>query len=229
MDSFVIAGRTFRSRLIVGTGKYKSSHEAARAIEASGANRMIRTTTAALFRLAGLVLPLVLLFPADCAAQKAGKWSVTQLSTNLSDEIGLSDGTKSRAMSVEVKYLEIRALFSSSDENSLSLGTDQITVTGAVGDGVIIGVGIPGPKGACVYTFALGFNGAATGQATTGDGYRLERKENMPKTLTLLKNRSSLCLAFGIQPEVLQSLQKAGKFKLTFGDATVRLPEPGKK
>jgi thiazole synthase len=37
MDSFVIAGRTFRSRLIVGTGKYKSGQETARAIEASGA------------------------------------------------------------------------------------------------------------------------------------------------------------------------------------------------
>src|SRR5438270_3212335 len=37
MDSFVIAGRQFRSRLIVGTGKYKSGQETARAIEASGA------------------------------------------------------------------------------------------------------------------------------------------------------------------------------------------------
>src|ERR1041385_5048353 len=37
MDSFVIAGRSFRSRLIVGTGKYKSGQETARAIEASGA------------------------------------------------------------------------------------------------------------------------------------------------------------------------------------------------
>ena len=37
MDSFTIAGRTFRSRLIVGTGKYKSGPETARAIEASGA------------------------------------------------------------------------------------------------------------------------------------------------------------------------------------------------
>jgi thiazole synthase len=37
MDSFVIAGRPFRSRLIVGTGKYKSGPETARAIEASGA------------------------------------------------------------------------------------------------------------------------------------------------------------------------------------------------
>ena len=37
MDSFVIAGRSFRSRLIVGTGKYKSGAETARALEASGA------------------------------------------------------------------------------------------------------------------------------------------------------------------------------------------------
>lgn len=37
MDSLVIAGRQFRSRLIVGTGKYKSFAETARAIEASGA------------------------------------------------------------------------------------------------------------------------------------------------------------------------------------------------
>jgi len=37
MDSLVIAGRSFRSHLIVGTGKYKSGEETARAIEASGA------------------------------------------------------------------------------------------------------------------------------------------------------------------------------------------------
>src|SRR5438477_2231867 len=36
-DAFLIAGREFRSRLIVGTGKYKSGQETARAIEASGA------------------------------------------------------------------------------------------------------------------------------------------------------------------------------------------------
>src|SRR5216110_2509962 len=36
-DSFLVAGRQFRSRLIVGTGKYKSGQETARAIEASGA------------------------------------------------------------------------------------------------------------------------------------------------------------------------------------------------
>src|SRR5205809_6924607 len=37
MDRLFLAGRQFRSRLIVGTGKYKSGEETARAIEASGA------------------------------------------------------------------------------------------------------------------------------------------------------------------------------------------------
>jgi thiazole synthase len=36
-DSFTVSGRTFRSRLIVGTGKYKDFPETARAIAASGA------------------------------------------------------------------------------------------------------------------------------------------------------------------------------------------------
>src|SRR5579872_3878294 len=37
MDHFVIAGRAFHSRLIVGTGKYKNGPETQAAIEASGA------------------------------------------------------------------------------------------------------------------------------------------------------------------------------------------------
>jgi thiazole synthase len=36
-DSWTVAGRTFRSRLVVGTGKYKDLEETAAAIEASGA------------------------------------------------------------------------------------------------------------------------------------------------------------------------------------------------
>ena len=35
-DPLIIAGREFHSRLIVGTGKYRSFHETARALEASG-------------------------------------------------------------------------------------------------------------------------------------------------------------------------------------------------
>jgi thiazole synthase len=38
MDSLIIAGRQFQSRLIVGTGKYKSFQETARALDASGAD-----------------------------------------------------------------------------------------------------------------------------------------------------------------------------------------------
>jgi len=37
-DPLIIAGRQLRSRLIVGTGKYKSFQETARALEASGAD-----------------------------------------------------------------------------------------------------------------------------------------------------------------------------------------------
>jgi thiazole synthase len=37
MDSLVIAGKSFRSRLIVGTGKYKDGPQTAAALEASGA------------------------------------------------------------------------------------------------------------------------------------------------------------------------------------------------
>ncbi|MBV9117648.1 MAG: thiazole synthase, partial [Acetobacteraceae bacterium] len=36
-DAWTLAGRRFRSRLIVGTGKYKDFVETAAAIEASGA------------------------------------------------------------------------------------------------------------------------------------------------------------------------------------------------
>src|SRR3712207_8666755 len=36
-DSWTVAGRTFSSRLIVGTGKYKSFEQNAAAVEASGA------------------------------------------------------------------------------------------------------------------------------------------------------------------------------------------------
>src|SRR5262245_39586841 len=36
-DTWTVAGRTFSSRLIIGTGKYKTYEENARALEASGA------------------------------------------------------------------------------------------------------------------------------------------------------------------------------------------------
>jgi thiazole synthase len=38
MDSLVIAGRAYSSRLLVGTGKYKDFEQTRAAVEASGAN-----------------------------------------------------------------------------------------------------------------------------------------------------------------------------------------------
>jgi thiazole synthase len=37
MDTFIIAGKTYRSRLLIGTGKYKDFDETRRAVDASGA------------------------------------------------------------------------------------------------------------------------------------------------------------------------------------------------
>ena len=37
-DSFKVAGHSLKSRLIVGTGKYKSFSQTAEAVKASGAN-----------------------------------------------------------------------------------------------------------------------------------------------------------------------------------------------
>ena len=37
-EKFIIAGKKFKSRLIVGTGKYKNMSECAKAIKLSGAN-----------------------------------------------------------------------------------------------------------------------------------------------------------------------------------------------
>ena len=37
-DIFKVAGKSFKSRLIVGTGKYKSFSETAKAVQASGAD-----------------------------------------------------------------------------------------------------------------------------------------------------------------------------------------------
>ena len=44
-DSWTVAGRTFNSRLIVGTGKYRDYAQNAAAAEASRARRKVRTAS----------------------------------------------------------------------------------------------------------------------------------------------------------------------------------------
>src|SRR5262249_38597875 len=57
MDPLTIAGKQFRSRLIVGTGKYKSFQETARALEASGTDMVtVAVRRGELDRSKGLVL-----------------------------------------------------------------------------------------------------------------------------------------------------------------------------
>ena len=56
-DYWTVAGRRFRSRLIVGTGKYRALEETAAAVEASGAE--IVTVAVRRVRLSGAGGPLV--------------------------------------------------------------------------------------------------------------------------------------------------------------------------
>ena len=44
-DTWSVAGRTFTSRLIVGTGKYKDFEQNAAAVAASGVDTMIDSST----------------------------------------------------------------------------------------------------------------------------------------------------------------------------------------
>ncbi len=101
----VIAGRTFRSRLIVGTGKYKSYAENAAALEASGADivtvalRRVNLSDPAQPRLVDFIDPRQFTylpntagcFTADDAvrtlrlAREAGGWSLVKLEV-LSDQ-----------------------------------------------------------------------------------------------------------------------------------------------
>jgi thiazole synthase len=98
-DSLVIAGRSFRSRLIVGTGKYKSFQETARALEASGAEmvtvavrRVNLDRTAAKESLLDYIDPkkyFLLLNTAGCyTAEEAIRAAL------LAREVGLSDWVK---------------------------------------------------------------------------------------------------------------------------------------
>src|SRR5437016_9491335 len=97
MDSLIIAGRQFRSRLIVGTGKYKSGQETARSIEASGAEmvtvavRRVNLDRGKESLLDFIDLQKYFLLPntAGCyTADEAGR------TTRLAREVGLSDWVK---------------------------------------------------------------------------------------------------------------------------------------
>ncbi|HKS95981.1 MAG TPA: thiazole synthase [Terriglobia bacterium] len=97
MDSLVIAGRPFRSRLIVGTGKYKSGQETARAIAASGAEMVtVAVRRVNLDRSRESLLDFIDLEKYFLLPNTAGCYTADEAvrTARLAREVGLSDWVK---------------------------------------------------------------------------------------------------------------------------------------
>jgi thiazole synthase len=97
MDSLVIAGKPFRSRLIVGTGKYKSGEETARALEASGADMVtVAVRRVNLDRSKESLLDFIDLKKYSLLPNTAGCYTADEAirTARLSREVGLSDWIK---------------------------------------------------------------------------------------------------------------------------------------
>ena len=96
-DTFIIAGREFRSRLIVGTGKYKSFQETARALEASGADMVtVAVRRVNLDRSKESLLDYIDLNKYFILPNTAGCYTAedTIRTARLAREVGLSDWVK---------------------------------------------------------------------------------------------------------------------------------------
>ena len=96
-DTFVIAGRHFRSRLIVGTGKYKSGEETARAIAASGAEMVtVAVRRVNLDRSKESLLDFIDLKKYFLLPNTAGCYTADEAirAARLGREVGLSDWVK---------------------------------------------------------------------------------------------------------------------------------------
>src|ERR1044072_5560556 len=97
MDSFVIAGRAFQSRLIVGTGKYRSFQETSRALEASGAEMVtVAVRRVNLDRSKESLLDFIDLGKYFLLPNTAGCYTADEAirTARLGREVGLSDWVK---------------------------------------------------------------------------------------------------------------------------------------
>jgi thiazole synthase len=97
MDSLTIAGRQFHSRLIVGTGKYKSGQETARALEASGAEMVtVAVRRVNLDRSRESLLDFIDLKKYFLLPNTAGCYTADEAvrTARLGREVGLSDWVK---------------------------------------------------------------------------------------------------------------------------------------
>ena len=97
MDSLIIAGRQFRSRLIVGTGKYKSGEETAQALAASGADMVtVAVRRVNLDRSKESLLDFIDLKKYSLLPNTAGCYTADDAirTARLGREVGLSDWVK---------------------------------------------------------------------------------------------------------------------------------------
>src|SRR5205085_10466804 len=138
MDAWVIAGRSFHSRLIVGTGKYKSGQETARAIEASGAEMVtVAVRRVNLDRSKESLLDFIdpgryFLLPNTAGCYTAEDAIRT---ARLGREVGLSDWVKVEVMGDErTLYPDVQATI----EATRTLVKDGFTVLPYTNDDLIV-------------------------------------------------------------------------------------------
>jgi len=138
MDSLTIAGRPFRSRLIVGTGKYKSGQETARAIEASGAEMVtVAVRRVNLDRSKESLLDFIdpqkyFLLPNTAGCYTADEAIRT---ARLSREVGLSDWVKVEVIGDQATlYPDVSATI----EATRVLVTEGFTVLPYTSDDVVV-------------------------------------------------------------------------------------------
>jgi thiazole synthase len=138
MDSLVIAGRPFRSRLIVGTGKYKSGQETARAVEASGAEMVtVAVRRVNLDRSKESLLDFIdpqkyFLLPNTAGCYTADEAIRT---ARLSREVGLSDWVKVEVIGDQATlYPDVAATI----EATRALAKEGFTVLPYTSDDVVV-------------------------------------------------------------------------------------------
>ena len=138
MDNLVIAGRTFRSRLIVGTGKYRSGQETARAIEASGAEMVtVAVRRVNLDRSKESLLDFIdpqkyFLLPTTAACFTAEEAIRT---ARLGREVGLSDWVKVEVIGDQATlYPDVQATI----EATRALAKEGFTVLPYTSDDIVV-------------------------------------------------------------------------------------------
>lgn len=138
MDSLVIAGRAFRSRLLVGTGKYKSFQETARALEASGAEMVtVAVRRVNLDRSRESLLDFIDLKKYFLLPNTAGCYTAEDAvrTARLGREVGLSDWVKVEVIGDEkTLYPDVQATI----EATRTLVKEGFTVLPYTSDDIVV-------------------------------------------------------------------------------------------